>query len=163
MVIGHVDSFVQCHTSKPIWLSLATKIVTSKFYLLFKFGQDCFVEVCISLFSYFRAYCKNVPHAIPNDIKHFQQAQPEHYFDYTNWRLKICIWPLYFSSQLPKGDLTIFLISSPAHTFKFKEGLGCWYTMLFREHKMYHLFLGVYFIPQPNPEKSGALYTLSFF
>ena len=77
MVIGHVDSFVQCHTSKPIWLSLATKIVTWKFYLLFKFGQDCFVEVCISLFSYFRTYCKNVSHAIPNDIKHFQQAQPQ--------------------------------------------------------------------------------------
>ena len=30
-------------------------------------------------------------HGIPDDIKHFQQAEPEHYFDYTNWRLKICI------------------------------------------------------------------------
>ena len=34
-------------------------------------------------------------------------------FTYTNWRLKICIWRLYFSSWLPKGDLRIFLISSP--------------------------------------------------
>ena len=32
---------------------------------------------------------------------------------YTNWRLKICIWRLYFSSWSPKGDLRIFLISSP--------------------------------------------------
>ena len=31
-----------------------------------------------------------------------------------NWRLKICIWRLYFSGWLPKGDLKIFLISSPA-------------------------------------------------
>ena len=40
----------------------------------------------------------NVSHAIPDDIKNFQQAEPEHYFDYTNWRLKIHIWRLYFSS-----------------------------------------------------------------
>ena len=32
---------------------------------------------------------------------------------YTNWRLKICIWRLYFSNWSPKGDLRIFLISSP--------------------------------------------------
>ena len=32
---------------------------------------------------------------------------------FTNWRLEICIWRLYFSSWSPKGDLTIFLISSP--------------------------------------------------
>ena len=32
----------------------------------------------------------------------------------TNWWLKICIWRLYFSSWLPKGDRRIFLISSPA-------------------------------------------------
>ena len=31
----------------------------------------------------------------------------------SNWRLKICIWRLYFSSWSPKGDLRIFLISSP--------------------------------------------------
>ena len=34
-------------------------------------------------------------------------------FTYTNWRLKICIWRLYFSSWSPKGDLRIFLILSP--------------------------------------------------
>ena len=55
----------------------------------------------------------NVSHAIPDDIKHFQQAEPEHYFDYTNWPLEICIWHLKFSSSSPKGDLTIFLIASP--------------------------------------------------
>ena len=31
----------------------------------------------------------------------------------TNWRLKICIWRLHFSGWSPKGDLKIFLISSP--------------------------------------------------
>ena len=48
-------------------------------------------------------------------IKHFQKAEPKHYFDYTNWRLKICIWQLKFSSYSPQGDLTIFLISSPEY------------------------------------------------
>ena len=33
---------------------------------------------------------------------------------YTNWRLKIYIWRLHFSSWSPKGDLRIFLISSLA-------------------------------------------------
>ena len=33
---------------------------------------------------------------------------------YKNWPLKICIWRLYFSTCSPKGDLRIFLISSPA-------------------------------------------------
>ena len=33
---------------------------------------------------------------------------------FTNWRLKICIWQLYFSGWSPRGDLKIFLISSPA-------------------------------------------------
>ena len=62
------------------------------------FTFQVFVEVCISLFSYFRTYCMNVSNAIPDDIKHFQQAEPKHYFDYTNWLLKICIWQLKFSS-----------------------------------------------------------------
>ena len=46
------------------------------------------VEVCIFLLSYFHTYCMNVSHAILDDIKHFQQVEPEH-FDYTNWRLKV--------------------------------------------------------------------------
>ena len=94
MVIGHVDSFVQSRTSKRVWLPLATKIAAWNFYFLFKFWQDCFVEVCTFLFSYFRTNFMNVSQAIPDDIKHFQQVEPEHYFDYTNWRLKICIWRL---------------------------------------------------------------------
>ena len=40
----------------------------------------------------------NLSHAIPDDIKHFQLTEPEHYFDYTNWRLEICTWQLKFSS-----------------------------------------------------------------
>ena len=35
------------------------------------------------------------------------------HLQYTNWQLKICIWRLYFSSWSPKGDLKIFLLSSP--------------------------------------------------
>ena len=31
----------------------------------------------------------NVSQAIPDNIEHFQQAEPKHYFDYKNWRLKI--------------------------------------------------------------------------
>ena len=31
---------------------------------------------------------------------------------YSNWRLKICIWRLHFSSWSPKGDLRIYIISS---------------------------------------------------
>ena len=33
---------------------------------------------------------------------------------FTNWWLKICVWRLYLSGWSPKGDLKIFLISSPA-------------------------------------------------
>ena len=31
----------------------------------------------------------NVFQAKPDNIKHFQQVEPEHYFDYTNWNLKL--------------------------------------------------------------------------
>ena len=73
MVIGYVDSFVQCRTSKRIWLPLIYK--DSGLKVLFTF-QDCFVGVCNSLFSYFCTYFMDVSHAIPDDIKHFQQAEP---------------------------------------------------------------------------------------
>ena len=43
------------------------------------FTFQVFVEACISLFSYFHTYCMNVSNAIPDDIKHFQQAEPKHY------------------------------------------------------------------------------------
>ena len=33
----------------------------------------------------------------------------------TNWRLKICIWRLYFSSWSPKGDLRIFFNFEPCY------------------------------------------------
>ena len=33
----------------------------------------------------------------------------------TNWRLKIYIWRLHFSGWSPKGDLKIFLTSSPVY------------------------------------------------
>ena len=35
------------------------------------------------------------------------------YSSIPTFKLKICIWQLYFSSWLQKGNLTIFLISSP--------------------------------------------------
>ena len=61
----------------------------------------------------------NVSHAIPDDIKNFQQAEPEHFFNYTNWWLKIHIWRLYFSSWSPKGDLTIFFNFEPCNMDNF--------------------------------------------
>ena len=99
-------------------VSYKIKIIAAwNVYLLFKFGQDCFVQVCIFLISHFRTYCTNMSHAIPDDeddIKCFRQTEPEHLFDYTNWRPNICIWLLYFSSWSPKSNQTIFLILSPA-------------------------------------------------
>ena len=47
------------------------------------------------------------------------------HFHFTNWRLKICIWRLYFSGWSPKGDLTFFLISSPDYqSWKGSERWG---------------------------------------
>ena len=42
---------------------------------------------------------------------------------YTNWRLKICIWRLYFSSWSPKGDLTIFFNFEPCYCEKLIASL----------------------------------------
>ena len=54
---------------------------------------------------------------------------------FTNWPLKICIWRLYFSGWSPKGDLEIFLISSPVLPY---YQLWCtsttfWYTVISRK------------------------------
>ena len=43
----------------------------------------------------------------------FAAAYELRHLHFTNWRLKICIWRLYFSGWSPKGNLKIFLISSP--------------------------------------------------
>ena len=47
---------------------------------------------------------------------HTKYQKPWYYelrhLHYSNWRLKICIWRLYFSSWSPKGDLRIYIISS---------------------------------------------------
>ena len=66
-------------------------------------------------------------------------------FTYTNWRLKICIWRLYFSSWLPKGDLTIFLISSPGRPLqKPTNMLPCqllvWLWPNSATHRLAHLW-----------------------
>ena len=82
---------------------LATVSYKDSSLKLFKFGQDCFVEVFIFLFSYFRAY------SILEDIKHFQQAELEHYF----LIIETGIWRLYFSSWSPKGNLIIFFNFEP--------------------------------------------------
>ena len=55
----------------------------------FQVWARLFCRSMYSLFLYFCTYCMNVSHAIPDDIKHFQQVEPEHYFDYTNWNLKL--------------------------------------------------------------------------
>ena len=51
---------------------------------------------------------------------------------YANWRLKICILRLYFSSWSPEIDLRIFLISSPGHG-KIKE-----FTVTSQEFEFMH-------------------------
>ena len=72
------------------------------------------------------------------------------HLNYTNWQLKICIWWLYFSRWLPKGNLRIFLILSPAGSFKL-VGTGCCQNtfviniFLFLAEGKLH-----YFIPQPS-------------
>ena len=43
---------------------------------------------------------------------------------HTNWQLKIFIWQLYFSSWSPKGNLMIFLISSPARSIPYQLKSG---------------------------------------
>ena len=53
-----------------------------------------------------------------------------HHLRYANWRLKICILRLYFSSWSPKVDLRIFLISSPVGGFAYKR----WLHMRFHFH-----------------------------
>ena len=55
----------------------------------FQVWARLFCRSMYSLFLYFCTYCMNVSHAIPDDIKHFQQVEPKHYFDYTNWNLKL--------------------------------------------------------------------------
>ena len=55
-----------------------------------------------------------------------------HHLRYVNWRLKICILRLYFSSWSPEVDLRIFLISSPGHG-KIKE-----FTVTSQEFEFMH-------------------------
>ena len=105
MAIGHVESFVQS------WLPFGSRLAPVSYKdsgvkLLFTFQvwARLFCRSMYFLFSYFHTYCMNVSHAISDDIKHFQQAEPEHNFDYTNWRL-------HFFSWSPKGDLTILILS----------------------------------------------------
>ena len=62
---------------------------------------------------YFACFCEFCGSATARNIRS-PDDKLRHFHD-TNWRLKIWIWRLYFSSWSPKGDLRIFLISSPAH------------------------------------------------
>lgn len=50
-----------------------------KLLFTFKVWARLFADVFIFLFSYFSTYCMNVYHAIPDDIKRFQQAELQHY------------------------------------------------------------------------------------
>ena len=56
-----------------------------KVLFAFQVWARLFVEVCISLFSYFCTYLYERVPCRTDDIKHFQQGEPENYFDYTNW------------------------------------------------------------------------------
>ena len=72
------------------------------------------------------------------------------HLNYTNWHLNICIWWLYFSKWLPKGNLRILLILSPAGNVKLVCTGCCQNTFVIN----IFLFLAEgklhYFIPQPS-------------
>ena len=72
----------------------------------------------------------NGSNTIPHDIK---QAEPEHYFGYTNWRLKICIWRLIIISPVSRQKATkqFFLISSPA--------TSCFKKIVFLKYSVYKM------------------------
>ena len=84
-----------------------------------------------SLFFLQNTSCIRIPQVISGGVRtpctlsldlplhdHAKYQKPWYYklrhLHHTNWRLKICIWRLYFSSWSPKGDLRIFLFSSPS-------------------------------------------------
>ena len=57
-------------------------------------------------------FCPWYFQTIKSDRLHHTMSCVRH-LHYTNWRLKICMWQLYFSSWSPEGNLRIFLILSP--------------------------------------------------
>ena len=57
-------------------------------------------------------FCPWYFQTIKSDRLHHSMSCVRH-LPYTNWRLKICMWHLYFSSWSPEGNLRIFLILSP--------------------------------------------------
>ena len=110
-----MNGYLPCwflHTISYKQMRLATvKYKDSGLKLFFTF--QVLAEVCIFLFSHFCTYCMNVSHATPDNIKHFQQVEPEHYFDYTNWRLKNLHQVTIFLQLVAKRRPKDFLILSP--------------------------------------------------
>ena len=94
-------------------------VVTSPFWVWWPLGL---ASMQLPVFSWISVF-HSILHAFVNyaDLLEFHSSatarnitSPElRHLHYTNWRLKICIWRLYFSSLSRKGDLRIFLISSP--------------------------------------------------
>ena len=115
-----VPSFLQ-HNLRLVVLGRCLHVSVTKF-------QDKFAEISSKMLyrhvfdKIFTEFCSSlrafVNFADLPEFHRFMTAQnitsPElRHWHYTKWWLKICIWQLYFSSWLPKGDPRLFFISSP--------------------------------------------------
>ena len=94
-------------------------VVTSPFWV---WGLLGLASMQLPVFSWISIF-RSILHAFVSfmDLLEFHSlatarniTRPElRHLHYTNWRLKICIWQLYFSRLSWKGDRRILLISSP--------------------------------------------------
>ena len=78
------------HTDSPYWYAIRFLLNFAVFRVFLWISQLC--------------SCSKYQKPCTYELRHFH---------FTNWRLNICIWRLYFSGWSPQGDLKIFLISSP--------------------------------------------------
>ena len=76
-------STVSTAKTKPAFLMLKSRQI-SVFSAICKLGAVTLNEKCYIIKKKWKSkskntYCMNVPHHMPDDIKHFQQAEPENY------------------------------------------------------------------------------------
>ena len=73
-------------------------------------------KICIKFCGILRAFVNiaDLPEFHSFATKRNITSPELRHLHYQNWRLKICIWWLYFSSCSPQANLRIFSISSPA-------------------------------------------------
>ena len=113
----HFDYFMWVQHSS--YFADKNLVVTSPFWV---WGPLGLASMQLPVFSWISIF-RSILHAFVSfvDLLEFHSlatarniTSPElRHLHYTNWRLKICIWQLYFSRLSRKGDLRILLISSP--------------------------------------------------